>query len=213
MSRFLEVSGLNPLLISLVALLLMFLFALIAYKKGLYSKIIEYLKALSQVERTRLNKWQTVSLVLVVILLGSVAFVCYQMLLPDKVFETSFSMNVRDDREVVEMPFKVKTSKSYKMSLRLDAEGMLTDIQIYDDKGSIVYQNVCERFTLSSSLDLKTGNYLFVLTFIRDPEVMAQYFEEKEYAFSQEQIDGLKELFAKNRDDKFIPVSFSAVIQ
>ncbi len=141
-SRFLEVSGLNPLLISLIALLLMFLFVLFAYKKGLYSKIIEYLKALSQVEHTKLNKWQTVSLVLVIILLGSVAFVCYQMLLPDKVFETSFSMNVCDVREVVEMPFKVKMSKSYNMSLRLDAEGMLTDVQLYDAKGSIVYQNV-----------------------------------------------------------------------
>jgi hypothetical protein len=42
---------------------------------------------------------------------------------------------------------------------------------------------------------------------------MVQYFEEKGYEFSQDQIDALKELFAKNRDDEFIPVSFSAVIQ
>lgn len=46
-----------------------------------------------------------------------------------------------------------------------------------------------------------------------DPEVMMQYFEEKGYEFFQEQIDRLEELFTKNRDDEFIPVSFSAVIQ
>jgi len=191
----------------------MFLLVLIAYKKGLYSKIKENLSALSQVKHSEFNKRQTVILVLVIILLGLATFAFYQILPPNKVFETSFSMNVRDNLKNVKMSFVVNTNKSYKMSMKLDAEGMLTDIQIYDDKGNIVYQNVCEQFTFSSSLNLKTGNYLFVLTFIRDPEVMVQYFEEKGYEFSQDQIDALKELFAKNRDDEFIPVSFSAVIQ
>ena len=42
---------------------------------------------------------------------------------------------------------------------------------------------------------------------------MAQYFEEKEYGLSQEYIDRFRELFAKNQDNKPIPVSFSAVIE
>jgi len=133
--------------------------------------------------------------------------------MPEKVFETSFSMNVIDDLKVMKMPFEIKRDRSYNMNLRLDAEGMLTDIQICDDKGNTIYQDFCEQLTLSSSLDLKTGNYLFVLTFIRDPEVMAQYFEEKEYGLSQEYIDRFRELFAKNQDNKPIPVSFSAVIK
>jgi len=212
-SRFLEVSGLNPLLISLFALLLMFLLALFSYKRGVYSKIREYVSALSPSKRSELNKWRIVGPVLAVIILGAVAFGSYQLLLSNKVFETSFSMEIRDAREVIEMPFNVKTSKSYNLSLKLEAEGLLTDVQIYDDQEKLVYQNVCEWMTLSSSLDLKTGNYQFVLTFLRDPEAMAQYFAEKEYAFSPEQIDEFKELLAKNRDDKSIPVSFSAIIR
>jgi len=40
-SKFLEVSGVNPLLISLIALLLVGMIVLISYKKGMYSKVIE----------------------------------------------------------------------------------------------------------------------------------------------------------------------------
>jgi len=61
-SKFLEVSGLNPLLVSLIALLIMILIALISYKKGIYSKAMEYLEFSSQDERLRFNKYQTVIL-------------------------------------------------------------------------------------------------------------------------------------------------------
>jgi len=50
--------------------------------------------------------------------------------MPEKVFETSFSMNVIDDRKVMKTSFEIKRDKSYNMNLRLDAEGMLADIQI-----------------------------------------------------------------------------------
>ena len=212
-SRFLEISGLNPLLVSLIALLLMFLLALIAYKKGLYTKIREHLNFSLQIERIKLKKTQTVGLVLVIILFGLVVFGAYQMLQPNKVFETSFSMEVHDVREVVEMPFKVEVSKSHNMSLKLDAEGMLTDVRIYDEKGNTIYQNICEWFTLSTSLDLKSGDYLFTLTFLRDPDAMSQYFAEKGYKFSPEQINEFNEILNKNRDNKSIPVSFSAIIR
>jgi len=212
-SKFLKISGLNPLLISLLALLVMFLLALSAYKRGLYSKTREHLNALSQTGRPKLNKRQTICLVLAIVILGSVAFGSYQMLLPDKVFTTSFSLDITAAREDIEIPFKVETSKSYNMNLKLDAEGLLTDVQIYDDKGSLVYQNIGEWFTLSSSLDSEPGDYLFSLTFLRDPEAMVQHFAEKGYWFPQEQIDELKEVLTKNRDHKSIPVSFSAVIQ
>jgi len=122
-------------------------------------------------------------------------------------------MNVRDDLQEVKMSFDVKTGRSYTMHLDLDAEGMLTDIRICDSKGNVIYQNLSEWFKLSTMLDLEAGNYLFTLTFIRNPEVMVQYLEEKKYVISQEQLDLLTEVFAKSHDDEFIPVSFSAVIQ
>jgi len=211
--KFLQVSGLNPLLVSFIALLIILLFVLLSYKKGVYSKFIEYLKALSQAEGTRLNKWRAISFILIIALTGAFGFAFFQEMFPNKIFETSFSMNVQDNQKAIKMAFEVKKNKTYKLNLSLAAEGMLTDIQIFDDKGSIVYQNLSEWMSLNSSLDLKAGNHLFVITFIRDPEVMVQHFKENEYTFSQNQIDMYKELLAKKLNDKSIPVSFSAVIQ
>ncbi|NLC67400.1 MAG: hypothetical protein GX754_01140, partial [Clostridiaceae bacterium] len=212
-SKFLQVSGLHPLLVSLIALLLIILFTLYACKKGVYSKAIEYLRTLWQAKPSRFNKWQAIGLPAAILLLVAIAFAANQLLLPGKIFETSFTMNIHDNLKVMEMPFDVKTSRSYNMSLSLDAEGMLTDVRIFDDKGSMVYQNISEWFTLSSQVDLETGKHLLVLTFIRDPEAMVQYFEENKYTFSREQIDTFKALLAKKPNDKFIPVTFSAAIQ
>jgi len=216
-SKFLEVSGLNPLPVSFITLMLMFLLALIASKKGVFSKAREQLSSLSQWEDGQYKKARTlgpVSIILpFILLLVLVGFGAYHILQPNKVFETSFSMEIHDARKVVEMPFKVTKSKSYSLSLNLDAEGLLTDIQICDSAGNTVYQNISERFNLSSSLDLKTGDYLLTLTFLREPEAMTQYFAEKGYTFSSEQMDELREVLTKNRDDKSIPVSFSAIIQ
>jgi len=89
-SRFLDVSGINPLLVSLIALLLIFLFVFVSYKKGLYAKIMEYLKTLSQAERTRPNKRQAAFMVLSILFCVSVAFFIFHVLSPGKVFEIIF---------------------------------------------------------------------------------------------------------------------------
>lgn len=84
-TKFLRVSGLNPLLVSLISLILIFILELTAYKKGLYSKFVEIvanMKALSQAEDARSKKYQTVGLILVVIFLGTVGYVSYRMLMP-----------------------------------------------------------------------------------------------------------------------------------
>ena len=77
----------------------------------------------------------------------------------------------------------------------------------------MLYIFIREQLTSSHLLELKHGNYFLILTFIRDPGNMAQYFEEKGYAFSRDITDGLMEVFTKNCDNEFIPVSFSAFIQ
>lgn len=213
-SKFLETSGLNPLLVSFSALLLIILLILFVYKKGLYQKLAEIRKLLTNARFTGTDTCQKNNMVFVIVIVFICAgiFAIYQKTFSDKVFETSFTRNVRDDLEVLKMPFTVEKDRSYSMDLRLDAEGILTDIVICDDKGNTVYQSICEQLTSSHSLELKHGNYFLMLTFIKNPGNLAQYFEEKGYAFSRDITDEFMKVFTKNRDNE-IPVSFSAVIQ
>lgn len=209
-TKFLKASALNPLLVSLVALLLVSLLAFIACRKGLHIKAKEVLNIYSQSAERKRQPAAFLPLILIFIWATSIFF---QVLPQGKVFSTSFTTSVAENKKVMEMSFEVKKAKSYSMDLALEAEGMLTDVQIYDDKGNTVYQNICEWVTLSTSLDLKEGNYLLVLTFIRDPEVMEQHFAEKGYTFTREQEDMLQEVFTRKVDTQFTPVSFSALIR
>jgi hypothetical protein len=212
-TRFLDVSKLHPLFVSFISLLVILLIVFAALKKGMLLKIKEYLKSISKVEKTRFSKRQAVALVFLVLFLGIAVFFASILLFPKIVFETSFTMNIRENKKEWEMAFDVEKSKSYNLNVRLDAEGMLTDIQVYDSKGIKIYQNICEWCTFSTYLDLEKGNYRLALTFLKDPGEMERYLKEKDYDFSQDQIDMLKEIFGKSKDIEAIPISFSAKIK
>lgn len=214
-TKFLEVSGMDPLLVSGIALLLIIAFVYVAYKKGLYTKFKEHLKAPSKAESAGRNKFLAVGLALAGLILVS-AVLAAHLAAPEKVLELNISMNIHEDRKSLQVPFEVRANRPYSIHLDLDAEGMITDILICDDKGNIIYQNISEWFELSTVPgypDLKPGKYMLVANFISDPEALLRYFDEKGYDFSPEQIDGFMEVLKKNQEDEYIPVSLSAVIE
>lgn len=216
-TKFLEVSGMDPLLVSGIALLLIIAFVYVAYKKGLYTKFKEHLKAPapSKAESAGRNKFLAVGLALAGLILVSAVFAARQAT-PGKLLELNISMSINEALKTLEVPFEVKANRPYRMHLDLDAEGMVTDILICDDTGNIIYQNVGEWFELSTVPgypDLKPGKYMLVANFISDPEALLRYFDEKGYDFSPEQIDGFMEVLKKNQEDEYIPVSLSAVIE
>lgn len=216
-TKFLEVSGMDPLLVSGIALLLIIAFVYVAYKKGLYTKFKEHLKAPapSKAESAGRNKFLAVGLALAGLILVS-AVLAAHLAAPEKVLELNISMNIHEDRKSLQVPFEVRANRPYSIHLDLDAEGMITDILICDDKGNIIYQNISEWFELSTvpgHPGLKTGNYTLVANFIRDPEALLQYFDDKGYDFSQEQMDGFMEVLKKKQDDEYVPVSLSVVIE
>lgn len=168
-TKFLEVSGMDPLLVSGIALLLIIAFVYVAYKKGLYTKFKEHLKAPapSKAESAGRNKFLAVGLALAGLILVS-AVLAAHLAAPEKVLELNISMNIHEDRKSLQVPFEVRANRPYSIHLDLDAEGMITDILICDDKGNIIYQNVGEWFELSTVPgypDLKPGKYMLVAYF------------------------------------------------
>ncbi len=214
-TKFLEVSGMDPLLVSVIALLIIVTFVYVTYKKGLHTKLREQLKASPKAENNARNKYLAIGVAMAGIILVSAVFAARQAT-PGKLLELNISMSINEALKTLEVPFEVKANRPYRMHLDLDAEGMVTDILICDDTGNIIYQNVGEWFELSTVPgypDLKPGKYMLVANFISDPEALLRYFDEKGYDFSPEQIDGFMEVLKKNQEDEYIPVSLSAVIE
>ena len=142
-----------------------------------------------------------------------IAVVGFSILTPKPVFETSLSMEVNAATEDVKLPFKVEKSKLYSMNLELKAKGILTDIQIYTDNGTLIYENICEWFTIGTSLKLEKGNYVFVLTFLKDHSAMQEHFTSRGYMFKADVLEGFKEFYNNNKSVGKSPISLSVDIK
>ena len=212
-TKFLNITGLHPLFVSLIALLIISTLIFIIYKKGLFGKTKEIYCILFQESRNKVSKVFLIRLLIGIALGAGIAVVSFSMLRPKPVLETSFSMEVSPTTEDMKLPFKVGKSKLYSMDLELTAKGHITDIQIYTENGTLVYQNICEWFTLGTSLDLEKGNYILVLTFLKDDISMQEHFKAKGYKFEAGVVEKLKDMYKNNNSVENYPISFSATIK
>lgn len=205
-TKFMTNTGLNPMIMILAAILIVAGLIILALKKGLFTTIAGILRPLLRAEPQKKEKVPLpriafrmilgIALLLVVILAG------FRILTSQPVLETRFSMTVTQQTGDLKLPFEVKRSKHYDMSLSLDASGMLTDIQIYNEEGQLIYQNLAEYFTFdgNGNLELEQGQYEMVLTFLMNPQDMEEHFRMMGYDFDEEAIATLAGVFDADLD-------------
>ena len=212
-TNFLNITGLNPLTVMITALLIIIALVFLIYKRGLIGKIKEINYELLQANRCKDRKALLKRLFIGISLGVFISVVWFNILVPKPIFETSLSMEVKSATENVKLPFKIEKSKFYSMNLELKGEGILTDIQIYTGSGTLIYQNICEWLTLGTSLKLEKGNYVFVLTFLKDFSGMQEHFKSKGYVFEADVLGQFKKIYNKNNSVENFPVSFSVTIK
>lgn len=197
-TNFLSNTGLHPLLLILMAMLIITGLIMLAIKRGLFAKIAGLFRSLFQAEFQKGKLVFLLRTIIGVVLVFAIVLIGFRMLAPTPVLKTMFSMTVSQDTGVLRLPFEVKQSKAYSMSLSLDASGLLTDIQIYNEAGDRIYQNLAEWFTLEGygTLKLEQGQYEMILTFLLDPQDMEGHFRKMGYDFTADEIAGLAEVFA-----------------
>lgn len=212
-TKFLNITGLHPLTVTLTALLTIISLVFFIYKRGLIGMIKGINSKLLEAKRCKDKKILLIRLLIGISLGVIIAIVGFSILIPKPVFETSLSIKVKSTTENTKLPFEIDKIKVYSMNLELKAKGILTDVQIYTDNGTLVYQNISEWFTLGTSLKLNKGNYVFVLTYLKDPSGMQEHFNSKGYMFEADVLERFKEIYNKNNSVENYPVSFSATIK
>lgn len=212
-TRFLSITGLHPLIVMMTSLLLIILLVFLIYKRGLIRKIKEINNELLKGEHFKINK---VNLIrgFIGILLGVVILaVVSNILAPKPVVETSFSMEFKDLAEDYNLPFSIDKNKDYKMNLKLKSKGVFTDIKIYTDNGTKIYQNLSDEFKLNCILQLKEGNYVLTLTFLQDYADMQEYFKLMGYEFEDNKMEEFKKIYSENNIIEKYSVSCSVTIK
>ena len=212
-TKFLNITGLHPLTVMLTALLIIISLVFFIYKTGLIGKIKEINYELLQANRCKDKKIFLIRLFIGISLGVIITVVWFSILIPKPAFETSLSIEVNSTTENTKFPFKVEKSMLYSMNLELKAKGILTDIQIYTDNGTRIYQNICEWITLNTSFNLEKGNYVFILTFLKDPSGMQEHFKSRGYKFEANVLEQFKKICNKNNSVENYPVSFSVTIK
>ena len=212
-TKFLKITGVHPLIVSLLAILIIILFVVIAYKKGLLEKLKEIICDISNETKINEVKFLKLKLFIAIVVGIMVVIVGVIVLVPKPAFETSFKMEVNGVTEDVKVPFELKESKLYSMDMELTTKGILTDVQIYNENGIKVLQNICERFSNNSSMNLEKGKYVLVLTFLQSPIEMQEHIKSMGYNIETSILDQLEEIYTINSQDESYPYSFSATIK
>lgn len=210
-TKFLNTTGIHPLIAAFSAILIIAALILLIYKKGLLKNIIKL--QLFQAKGYKLGKAMLIRSFAGIAAVLVIAAVGLNIFNPKPVFKTSFSMEAGSANEDVKLPFIVEKSREYKMDLKLTAKGFLTDVQIYSEDGDLIYQNICEWFTLGTSYKLNKGNYIFVLTFLKNQEAMEEHFRKMGYKFEPELLEKLKEIYKNNSSIEKNTISFSGIIK
>jgi len=199
-TNFLSDTGLHPLLLILTAMLIIAGLTLLAIKRGLFAKVAELFRPLFKAEFQKGKLVFLLRMTIGVALVFAMVLIGFRLLAPKPVLKTFFSMEVSQDTEVLKLPFEVQQSKSYSMSLSLEASGLLTDIQIYNKAGDRIYQNLAARFSLKGTLELEQGQYEMVLTFLLNPQDIEEHFLKMGYDFTQDEIATLAKVFDTDSD-------------
>lgn len=212
-TKLLDITHLNPLTVALTALLIIISLVFFMYRKGLIGKIKDIYCELLISKQDKHSRVFWVRLIIGIVLGSIIVVLGFSILMPKPIFEESLSMEVNSATKDVKLPFKVEESKLYSMEIGLKAKGVLTDIQIYSENGTMVYQNICEWFTLGTSLNLKKGDYVIVLTFLKNPIAMQEHFKAKGYEFNADTLEQLKEVYNMSSLVENYQVSFSVTIK
>lgn len=208
---FLIHSGFHPLVLVVSALLIITLLLMMIHKKGILRKLWDLFRSYraaaraEQIKTAPLLKW------LIVAALPAFFIAGFYFARPVSVMETNVTLEISQPVQTHTIAFSTPKSKTYAMSLDLQSSGFITDIQVYDQQGERVYQNMAEWFRLQTRIFLEKGDYRMVLTFLPDPLQLEYHWVSMGYS-NPEKVESLLTLY---REDVSEPemVNFRAKIK
>ena len=211
-SKFLNISGLHPIILSSVT---SFIFCFLLYfgsKKGLFIKVQELMNeprsGMPSGVSNFFNKKSILYFLLgLTLLLGYLFFIRQS-----EVLRTSFSLEASSSMKDMRFPFEITKSRVYNIDLNLKTMGILVDTQLYNESGQLIYHIIGEQVTLNKPLDLKKGSYSCLLTFMADATEMKEHFRINGYPLEEERIKMLERIFNKDLNMKRT-VNYSAIIR
>jgi len=199
-TKFLNITGFHPLLVSSVAFLIVGSFVFLTYKKGLYKKAKEIYAFL--VKNGKINRRR-----ILIVAIGLFVSVGFIFLFKNNLFnnpaalQISFTVNTLEEKNW-ECSFSIEKTKTYKVDLNMKAQGFITALRIIGEDGKLAYQNLGEDFSFTPSMVLDKGSYSLSLTYLMNYEEVEKFLKETGHEeISSKDIQYFNDVFKYDSDD------------
>ncbi|MDE6625972.1 MAG: hypothetical protein K2K56_06350 [Lachnospiraceae bacterium] len=207
-TKFLNISGISPVIVSLTAVIVILFSIFIAVRKQLFNFFIQLAKDIgkgrmnSEVERFVSQK----SMLGVVGSIVVTVFIIVLVELPGITAKPILSFAVEDEvpETVTYRTFDIQQENEYNFQTRLDSDGLLVVVNISNQAQETVFRNIIyDKFDSNSTFDLPPGTYTLSVAYLTDTDMFESYcstsdlnFEDlKDLTSVYEQETQLSELF------------------
>jgi hypothetical protein len=200
-TKFLNVSGINPLFVSFGALLIIGFLIYISYKKGIYKKIKEIFASFAM--NRKINLKQKIIMALGLFFCAVIMFLFINNVSDNSVvLNMSFSVVNALEEKSWECQFNIKRTKTYSVDLNMKAQGFITAVRIIGEAGELMYQNLGENSSFTFSVVLNKGNYKLSLTYLADYEAVREFLKNTgQEMLSSDDIQYVNEVFKHDNND------------
>lgn len=201
-TKFMNSSGVHPIIIFLIALGVILLLTVVATKKGLFSSIFKMFGYVKESKpEVKNNMVEKIIIIFSVFAIFVGLFIIFRPSEP--VLEYKYEKAVTETNDLLVTSFRAEKTRNYKILLDLKGKGFVTDLRICDEDGKLVYQNTSQTISLETSINLEEGFYHISFKFLLDPEKIDEYFLAMGYDFNPSIVKELSDAYRFNEANNY----------
>lgn len=204
-ARFLNVSGISPVMVSLTGVIIILFCIFIAVRKQLFHTLIQLVKDIKngEIEMFVSNKSMLEAGIAVLIAIFiTILFEFVFLELPDIMAKPIISFAITDEvpETVTYRTFDIQQENVYHFRTQIDAEGILVVVGIWDESQELVFQNIIyDQIDSNSTFDLSPGTYTLSVTYLADADIFDQYCSEMGYRFEDWETEKFASVYEQEK--------------
>lgn len=200
-TKFLNSSGISPVLVSLTGIIIIVFSIVIAIKKRLFHTYVQLVKDVGygrtndEVEQLFSNK--SMSGVAASVLIAAFITVQLELSAIEKPI-ISFTAKNEVPETATYKTFDIQQEKIYNFQTRIDAQGLLAVVSISDKAKQTVFQNLLfNQSDSNSSFPLSPDTYTLSVTFLTDIDMCERYCSAMGYNFADWEREGFTSVYER----------------
>lgn len=177
-TKFLNVSGISPVIVAVTAVIVILFSIFIAIKKQLFIQLIKDIRNVrtnSEVEKYFSNKSMLV--IACTVLIAIVVTVLFELpFSEEKPPIVSFTVEDKIPEKAAYITFDVQQEEEYNLRTQLDSDGLLVVVNISNQSQETFFRNIIyDKFDSNSTFSLPPGTYTLSVTYLTDTDMFESY--------------------------------------